>query len=103
MPHSLLSSLALLSSKCCRHRVLFSVHISDFLTDAKVNELVEWIHTLDQSLEISIEGVYDIDSTGLILEASHSLYSKLGNLPRVRLICNNAQGNKVLVFRTCQI
>jgi hypothetical protein len=42
---------------------------------------------------ITIDAVYESESTGLIVEAPYSLYSKLNFIPGIQLIFENTHGN----------
>lgn len=63
------------------YHILMSIHISDSLAADKLKELVEWIFFLDKSHGLSVESVYNMNSTGLLLEVPYALYSKMQNLP----------------------
>ena len=68
------------------HRVVFSVHVADALTPERVKTLVEWVLNLDPSLNIMVDAVYETESTGLIVEAPYSLFSKLSGMPGIQLL-----------------
>lgn len=87
------SPLVAPSSK--RYQVVFSIHISGELTNDGVKELVRWIRNLDPSLVLSVQAVYDCSSTGIILEAPYSIYSKLQGLPGVALVFEGTRGNRL--------
>ena len=77
------------------YRAVFSVHLPGLPTREALKNLVEWIRNLDRSMNITLDGVYNTDSVGLVMEAPFHVFAQLERLPGVKLVFKNTNGNQL--------
>jgi hypothetical protein len=82
------------------HSAIFKVHLEGInATSPEIMKLVDWIHKLDPSLGIELEGVYQTRSTVIVIRAPWPVWSVLQNLEGFELICESPGGNLLLEGR----
>lgn len=78
------------------YRVVFSVHIPGTpVTDDKLREFANWVHSLDRSMPISVDAVYHANSIGLVMEAPYHVYAQLSSRPGAQLLFEKTSGNQL--------
>ncbi|KAK2804778.1 hypothetical protein FQN51_001420 [Onygenales sp. PD_10] len=82
-----------------RYNVVFSVHITGDITYDGVKDLTRWIQSLDPSFGMSVQGVYQCQSTGFILQAPFAIYTQLKRLPGIEMIFEATRGNRLEEFK----
>ncbi|KAK2736888.1 hypothetical protein FQN55_001383 [Onygenales sp. PD_40] len=94
-PTQSLTAATKISPSAEAYRAVFSVHLSGALTNDALQDLVKWIRTLDLSMDIKVDAVYQTNSVGLIIEAPFHVYAQLNSLQGIRLVFENTTGNKL--------
>jgi len=75
------------------YKAVFALHLADNLTDDGIKRLVNWITTLDPTVGLTVDGVYQTNSVGIVISGPYSVFSKLSGLPGVALIFEGTGGN----------
>ena len=64
---------------------VFSVHISPSLGEEGLQELAQWIHSLNSDIQLSFETVYETEFALVII--CRGRYSFFSDLPGIKFIC----------------
>ncbi|PGH30154.1 hypothetical protein GX50_07088 [[Emmonsia] crescens] len=73
---------------------VFSVHISETLTDDEMKQLVGWVRDIGKDRGFAVNGAYRTNSTALILQTPYSVYTQLSTLPGIELIFENMRNSQ---------
>lgn len=67
-------------------RAVFSVRISESMTQEQLNRFVTWIETLPPAFGMDLDATYTTSSTLLIVQSSYALFQNIAGYPGVTLI-----------------
>ncbi|KAM5432756.1 hypothetical protein MferCBS31731_007380 [Microsporum ferrugineum] len=68
------------------YRVIFTCHVTEDPDSLAMTKLLEWIDSLDDTIGIKVDSVYEVDSTLLILVAPYSVFCTLQVLVGAQLL-----------------
>lgn len=60
-------------------RAVVRVHLTPTLTSEDASALRHWLGSLDGRYKLTLEGVYEADSTVVLMTVGHSLFLKMTN------------------------
>lgn len=67
-------------------RAVFSVRVSDNVTEEQMTRFIKWIETLPQAFAIELDAVYNTSSTLLVIQSAYALFTNLAGYSGVSLI-----------------
>lgn len=74
-------------------RAVFSVHISNNISQQELDNFVAWTRSLPPYASLSLEGVYPTGSMCIILSSAYAVYSKLASMRGYRFIAETTGPN----------
>lgn len=90
------SYLSASSSVASAATVIFKVHIQESRTDSvEVIKLIEWLYSLNENIGLELSGVYESNSSVIILQAPWYMWAELQGLQGFSFVEDTLGGNKL--------